>query len=382
MRLCFPFIAQLHQIFHSLPIAMEIALRRRNAEVHVACSTQEHLAFARRLAADHYPGARVSFDLLSLPAPVRASISGQGRGIPPKLLSLLCNLRYFRGFDALVVPERTTLRLRPFLSNRTRLIWTRHGAGDRESGFRQDIEKFDFVLMAGGKIERRLRESRRIRRGRYATGIYAKFDLIRRMPKRTLFANDRPTVLYTPHFRPGLSSWPVWGRQVLDFFAASRRYNLVFAPHIRLFYPPGPEKYEAFREYEALPHMRIDLGSEASADMSYTRGADLYLGDVSSQVAEFLTRPRPCVFLNAHGTDWLDNPDYHFWTLGPVVDYIENLEAALETAFADQPFFRPRQKDYVRDTFGDLSGDTAAAGAEAIIDYLSQARADTVAQMG
>src|SRR3546814_6362259 len=42
-----------------------------------------------------------------------------------------------------------------------------------------------------------------------------------------LFDNDRPTVLYTPHFRPALSSWPKWGMAVLDLFANSNRYNLI-----------------------------------------------------------------------------------------------------------------------------------------------------------
>src|SRR3546814_17702316 len=66
-----------------------------------------------------------------------------------------------------------------------------------------------------------------------------------------------------------------------------------------------------------LPHMHIDLGSERSIDMSYTGSADLYLGDVSSQVAEYLYRPRPCVFLNAQGVDWQEDPNYRFWSLGP-----------------------------------------------------------------
>src|SRR3546814_13919965 len=61
------------------------------------------------------------------------------------------------------------------------------------------------------------------------------------------------------------------------------------------------------------------LGSERSIDMSYTGSADLYLGDVSSQVAEYLYRPRPCVFLNAQGVDWQEDPNYRFWSLGPVI---------------------------------------------------------------
>src|SRR3546814_16391226 len=90
---------------------------------------------------------------------------------------------------------------------------------------------------------------------------------------------------------------------VLDLFANSNRYNLIFAPHVRLFDPPAAECYAQFERYRKLPHMHIDLGSERSIDMSYTGSADLYLGDVSSQVAEYLYRPRPCVFLNAQRSE-------------------------------------------------------------------------------
>ena len=38
--------------------------------------------------------------------------------------------------------------------------------------------------------------------------------------------------------------------------------------------------------------------------MAYTQRADIYLGDVSSQVYEFLLNPRPCVFLNPRRFDW------------------------------------------------------------------------------
>ena len=42
------------------------------------------------------------------------------------------------------------------------------------------------------------------------------------------------------------------------------------------------------------PNLRFDPGSPASTDMTYTRAADIYLGDVSSQVYEFIAEPRPC----------------------------------------------------------------------------------------
>src|SRR3546814_11985302 len=62
----------------------------------------------------------------------------------------------------------------------------------------------------------------------------------------------------------------------------------------------------------------IDLASDRLFDMSYTSGADIYLGDVSSQVYGFLATPRPCLFLDTHGVDWEGDPDYLFWMPGDV----------------------------------------------------------------
>ncbi|WP_331040770.1 hypothetical protein [Allosphingosinicella sp.] len=312
-------------------------------------------------------------DLLRLPSIIRKLMPRIGQGIVPKLFALFGNLGYFRTFDALVVPERTTLLIRRLLPRRIRMIWTRHGAGDRANGFEPEIAKFDFVLMAGSKIEQRLLEQKLIKPGQYATGVYAKFDLVRRMPHPPLFDNGRPTVVYNPHFWRSLSSWPTDGQRVLDFFACSDRFNLIFAPHIRLFYPPRPDKYDDFSAYMKLPHMHIDLGSEASADMTYLFAADLYLGDVSSQVAEFLVRPRPCVFLNSHHVDWAGDPNYRFWTLGPVVDDVAGLESALDEALSDDGKYRALQLDYVRETFAEAEHDTAPKGADAIMKYLAEA---------
>lgn len=61
----------------------------------------------------------------------------------------------------------------------------------------------------------------------------------------------------------------------------------------------------------------IDLGSKRLLDMSYTSGADIYLGDVSSQVYEFLDTPRPCAS-HAHAVAWQEDANYLFWTLGEV----------------------------------------------------------------
>lgn len=366
MRVVFPYFGQLHQVFHSLPIAAQLAMRHAEIEVHAAGATPAHVDFLRELLARHAPGAPVTVDALARPLAWDRSGS--------KKRTMYKNRTYLRGFDAIVTPERTSLFMRRIGVGGARMIWTRHGAGDRAIGFARDICQFDYVLLAGRKIEQRLLGAGLIRDGHYTTGVYAKFDWLMtpREPRRW-FDNDRPTVLYNPHFEPELSSWPVHGEAILDFFARSERYNLIFAPHVRLFDPPTARRQRAFDRFRDCAHLRIDLGSVHSIDMSYVRAADLYLGDVSSQVAEFVARPRPCVFVNAHGVDWRDDPSYAFWRLGQVIDDEGALATALATAFERPDRFAEAQVAYVADTFGIEPGAASAArGADAIADFLGR----------
>lgn len=374
MKVSFLYNAQLHQIPHSLPIALELATHHRDIEVHVAGVSARHLDFARRLAQRYGLDAPLHYVELQRPwvAHVRALFGSELA--PNKKRTLLKNMSYFASCDAVVTPERTSLALRRNgLPARTRLMFTDHGAGDRAVVVAPDVKEFDFVLVPGKKIEQRRLDLGLIRPGDYVSGVYAKFDWLRRKtatpPK--LFDNGRPTVLYSPHFDAELSSWHAVGWQVLDYFAASTRYNLVFAPHIRLFEPPRAWKYWPFRKYMKLPHIRVDLGSEHCVDMSYTLGADAYIGDVSSQVAEFLVRPRPCLFLNPRRTAWQGNPDYQFWTLGPVLEDVENLDRALQDSFDSHPQFLDAQKRYFDQTFdGADQAPSARRGADAIAAYL------------
>lgn len=378
MNVCFLYNAQLHQIPHSLPIALELAARHRDIAVEIACASVAHLDFARRLASRYGLEAPVRYRLLDRPwiARLRAFLTGELA--PKKKHTLADNAHYLSSFDALVTPERTSLALRRngLLTTRTRMIYTGHGAGDRAMAVAPEIREFDFVFTFGEKLEKRRLDLGLIRPGAYATGVYAKFDWVlapggRQAP---LFDNGRPTVLYSPHFDTDLSSWPVIGWQVLDHFARSTRYNLVFAPHVRMFEPPSYWKYFAFSRYARMAHMRIDLGSERSVDMSYTLGADAYLGDVSSQVAEFLLRPRPCLFLNPRRTAWQDDPNYRFWTLGPVLTDVDGLDAALDQAFETHPDYEPRQRAYFEETFGGAGrGEPSVRrGADLMADFLRQ----------
>ncbi|MFP5513365.1 MAG: CDP-glycerol glycerophosphotransferase family protein [Alphaproteobacteria bacterium] len=371
MRVCFFYNAQHHQVLHSLPMAFELSAMPGFA-VDIVASTQGHLDLVcdlQRL----YPDAQVTYRLLEQPWPLRLYSRLIPTGLPPKLLTLWHNRALFDRFDAIVVPERTSLALKRFGVRRPKFIHTSHGAGDRAATLDRRIAEFDFALVPSPKTAQWLLEGGLVRSGHYAVGAYTKFDIVRRLrtQKRSLFANDRPTVLYNPHFRPQLSSWREFGLRVLDHFATSDRYNLIFAPHVRLFSPLTQEKYAAFAKYNVLPNMIIDLGSMRSIDMTYTLSADVYIGDVSSQVYEFLLSPRPCLFLNGHRANWRDNPRYLFWTLGPVVSDMAAFPTTLDRLLADPSPWREAQDKAVAATF-DLSTDTPGHhNAQLLAEWLS-----------
>lgn len=370
-----------HQVAHALPIAHELVGRGTNARVSVLVS-EGCEGEVRRLAATYRGPAPEIVRLRPPSALARAANRASGSAIPADILSTLHrNLDRFRDLDALVVPEKTSLLLKSLFGLKAlKLVHTRHGAGDRAIGFDKASGKFDLVLLSGEKIRDRLAQADLLRDDGHAIVGYPKFDLT--PPQRPrLFPKDRPTVLYNPHPSPALSSWYRMGPQILDWFARSDMYNLIFAPHVMLFKKritaslspfalgwnagPRPEHYEQ-------DHMIIDTGSPASLDMSYTDAADIYIGDASSQVYEFIRRPRPCLFLNPRRLAWRGNPDFGHWRTGDVVETIDELDAALAETPRLTPAMRDRQEDLFRYSFDLQDRPSSQRAAEAILSFMAR----------
>lgn len=370
MRILFLFVGEPHHVFHALPMAAEMAAAGQAVEVAVAST--DHLRVVDQVA-HAYSGFAPRITLLGQKGFARW-LRDKGLFRHPRLPILLDALPFLRQFDAIVVPERTTTTIRHFLPRKTRLIFTPHGAGDRAIMLDPRDRHFDFVLVAGEKSEQRLLDAGTIRPGRYAVNGYVKLDLMRRLQatREPLFANDRPTILYAPHFKRDLSSWDRFGRDVIDWFAAQNRYNLVVAPHVRLFAEASDAERDAVTALAIPGKILIDLASDRLFDMSYTSGADIYLGDVSSQVYEFLGTPRPCLFLNAHGVDWQGDPDYLFWTLGDVVDDLADLPGALERAPSSHRRYADAQCARLAESIGGNPAGAAQRGAEAILGFLAK----------
>lgn len=371
----------LHQIAHSAPIAFELIRLAPQMDVILLASSPSQLDYLRR-AAKRYELPDCDIRLLSLPT----WLGGLQRvldGILPfsRVATLLANLGTFRALDVLVVPEKTSLLLRSHCGLKAlKFVHTRHGAGDREIGFDRASGKFDLVLMSGQKICDRLHSAGLLNKNGYAIVGYPKFDLHAQAGVRPrLFDNDRPTVLYNPHCSPRLSSWYRHGQDVLEAFYQSDKYNLIFAPHVMLFSRRVQISLDRLRldrpgsipeRYRNCPHLLIDTGSARSCDMSYTQAADLYLGDASSQVYEFLHRPRPCVFLDAHGAaNWRGDANYQHWNAGPVLDDTRHLEAAIDAAIAGHGDYVQAQRRLFDYSFDLVEKPSSVRGAEAIRQF-------------
>jgi len=366
---CFLNIAQWHQALHVLPIAAALS-RRGDTEVHVAVARPSSIAAARTLCGDLGAG-RIAFralwpELLNPLCPAPAH--------PPKRLMLAGAAPFLARCDAVVAPERTSLFLKRIGVRRPLLIHSDHGAGDRAVGYEPRIAQFDYALLAGAKQETRMLRERLIRPGHYRIVGYPKFEAARAgRGDLRLFAQDRPTVLYNPHFDADLGSWDRLGLEVLRAFAGQDRFNLIFAPHLRL-----AQRIDDLAEQAApfvgLPNIHVDLGSERSCDMSYTRAADVYLGDVSSQVYEFIERPRPCAFLDVGGVLSPDDPNTAHVRLGPIGADPGRVLALVARALATFETYRPLQAAAFAETFDLQDSACSDRAAEAVVDAIAQSQ--------
>ena len=364
MRVCFLFNHdQVHQVAHSLPIALALADRAAGGEVILAPTNPRIQKEVIRLA-----GSRLRDNLILHPLDLHRRrsklLAALTEPFAPtrKLLVYGDNLDFFRSLDVLVVAEKTSLLLKTrYRLNRLKIVHTRHGAGDRAIGFDPASALFDHILVSGEKIRRRLIADAQVDPARISVVGYPKFDLHGLSRPHALIDDSRPVVLYNPHVSPHLSSWYRMGRKVLDWFVEHDEYQLIFAPHVMLFERSFALTIDKLRidrpgridqRYLRAPNIHIDLGSRASSNMTYTNRADIYLGDVSSQIYEFLLNPRPCVFLDAHETEWADDKNYAHWRAGPVIDDPEWLDDALSEAIRDPGGrYAAAQKQLFEDSF-------------------------------
>lgn len=350
----------LHQVRHTAPVALRLS-EFDDVDVTILCSSEAQEREVRSLIGAS--ASQVEFVRLEAGKLLELADKVLRNVLPFRRLAVLRhNLALFSRFDAIVVPETTSLMLRDeFGLDGPAFVWIPHGAGDRSVGFREVVRGFDLVLVAGRKIRERMLAMGIVTEQTCQIVGYPKFDTVDpSQPGPRLFDNEHPTVVYNPHFDPRLSSWFDMGESILDWFCGQNQFNLIFAPHVMLFkrrlHASVEHRIVRWRRdldsrFSRYRHVLIDTGSERSSDMTYTRSADIYLGDASSQIYEWIARPRPAIFANPRGHAWAGNPDFGHWRLGDVVGSIDEMAVALQQAQARFEIYRHEQESAFAQTF-------------------------------
>ena len=347
-------LAQAHQHLHWLPAALELA-RRPGVRVDVLCPSRAGLRFVRGFDPDR------RLRLIWLPTRLRDGLFD----LPPRKRVQRRYRWLFRRYPALVTTESTSARLRDDPKFHSLLIRIRHGVGDAATRLDDSrLDKFDLSLVGGDKDRRRLIAAGLATEENCVVAGYAKFELAQPAPR--LFGNDRPIALYNPHCRPDLSSWFLAGEALVREMERMTGWNFIVAPHVKTV--GGPEFLST------TPNILVDRGSVRAIDMSYTQAASLYIGDASSQVYEFLSRPRPCIFVNSHGADWQGNEQFAHFRLGQVIERPEELEPALARAEELQPAFEPLQRAALEDSIDASPVPASRRQADAILAFIESKR--------
>ena len=379
-----------HQVAHLTGVARAMALDHPDIETIVAVAPPIAAIVAQQMGVDAV--GRVTWITLDLPPLINIAGMVLDRLFPARRLA---RLRYFAplfaGVDMLVSTERTCLRAKAHIRGRQPLFAAiPHGAGDRNVSYHADYTRFDVVLVAGAKVADAMRGIG-VAADRLVIVGYPKFDTIAAniagnaaaRPTAKLFDNDRPVVVYNPHFDPHLSSWYDHGPAILHWFAGpgAGRFNLVFAPHVMLFrkrWHISPE-YRTVRRRPDIPaealgaaNILVDVDGPRLFDMTYMTRSTIYLGDMSSQIYEFLQTPRAAIFIDSHDGRVTEPEANHLhWRAGPVASTIDDVVAQLGDWQAVADRYRAAQRQLFAQTFDISAVPATVRAARALVDAIA-----------
>ena len=373
-----------HQIAHTAGILRELAQNEPAFPLVCATGTPAIAAAVKAVLGD--AAASVSFLDLSLPPRWAGLLRAANRIVPAERLARLrwhaASLRQAR---MIVSPERTCLYLkRRWRGQGPKFVFVPHGAGDRAVSYHRALAGFDYMLVSGPKVaDEMIAHGLASERSVHVIG-YPKFDLVDPDNRPDFFGNGRTTFVYNPHFDPHLSSWYDHGPAILDWFASGegQRFNLIFAPHVMLFrklWHISPEHRVMRRRpgidqrWQNAPNIRIDVSTERLFDMSYTLGSDGFIGDVSSQIYEFLLRPRAAWFIDVHARTGRGEYPYAFWKAGEKVGSATELFPLLTDHTANAVRYRKAQQELFDYTFSHFAEPSSQRGADWLRAFMATA---------
>jgi len=309
-KIGFLYFEEIHHIAHFIGIATELS-KLENHDIDILTFKSKHVYLFKLINILKPKNVNV----IQLKQPTSRFLIDKitGRKKPSPVYLYKKHKKLLLRYDALVFTELNHKYVHRFRKkNRTpKLIFVNHGPGGRGYMFQSSVKLFDLALLPGRFYINRLKAENLVIENQAIVG-YSKFDVVKaENQNKSFFKNNKPTVLYNPHFNKINSSWYNHGESILEYFYNSNDYNLIFAPHIYLFNRKGFLKPDSIEEkYFKKDNIHMDLGSINSSNMAYSLNSDIYLGDVSSQVFEFHVKPRPCIFINSKKVKWQEDINY------------------------------------------------------------------------
>lgn len=377
LNIAFTLLGGSHQFLHGLPVAAVLS-RRADTRVVVYVLNSCEAELAEEMLRDL--GARTfQVIVLKLPAILEFAAARRRRHRPLKTLRLTWWSKTIARHDGVVALERTSACLARLPWQCPPLLQIPHGVGGARraagDGVDRRLSAFDLALVAGESDRRSTLALGLLPPDRVQTVGQVKLaglSRLGRLARTRLFANERPTILYNPHFHPRRGSWSRFAMNLIESIGKQRQFNLIVAPHVRLFENASAEERRALEALSDPDWLIVDPGSPRSLDMTYTLSADIYLGDFSSQLYEWLIHPRPCVFIDQQGDGGQgDTKLPEMWSLGDRITKPDELLPALSRAASKHAFYKDRQVRAMHAAVGDLTIPADEVAAQQIVDFLS-----------
>ena len=367
-KFIFLYLYGLHQLYHSAMIAMELGVITEKNDVLCLSCNPEHTKILKQIKS-FYPATKT--EIVELAQPFRYKYLNLKKKLYPSVNAMVKRAtKYLKEADFIITTSHSTPKmLKKFNITKPKIIYQYHGCGDRKYGFDPGFKQFDFMLLPGKYHQARLMEEKIISENHTKVIGWPKFDYSGMAGETKLFNNDNPTFLYTPHWKVELTSYNKFAEKILKYFSDNPQYNLIFAPHLLIKHWKTAYNYNINFGHFNSDNIRIDYGSDFSTNGAYLKFSDIYIGDVSSMVFEFIAmKLRPCIFLNAHNITWKNNADYRFWEYGQVVDDLEQFDNVVNKSIGDASFAN-LQKTRVQEYLDIQEKKSSLRGAEAILNF-------------
>ncbi len=365
-KLAFFLIGHKAHIHHVIPIACACSVIE-GFQVDVLTSTEVNYRIINDLL-ELYPDNKCNVVLLK---PTKwYELTRKFKKKPYPTYDNIINNNFDRivSYDVLLTPQHYLNRImdRDEAKNKTYVLLT-HGSGDSPVSYSKAKSRYDLTLLGSDEIIRLAKANGLEGNTIYKSIGYAKLEIAEKLKTDKPFNNNLPTVVYNPSYVKKYSSWDKWGYQILDYFAHQSKFNLIFAPHLKLFQNKSIKKLR--NRYSSCDNILIDTDTDALIDMTYTKYADIYLGDISSQGYEFLYKPRPCVFLNPENKEMIK-----MWELGDVISDINDFDIAINNALKNHINYIEIQKEEFSKRFSVTDVLPGERGAQVIKEFMIKER--------